>query len=437
MRLRFVLIAVFSCTLLAAGGKLDRLHLDARGFRDSDGRAVILRGVVTITMNNDGKPMVMTPADYDRIRAWGSNVQQIRLEACRLGLVPPCKADPTYLDKLDAWVAMGEEKGLYTIFKATTYDVPGLDFTKQFLPGAWDKLWDDKSGWQDQFIGGWKRVWERFKGRPTVLGYDMLNECSPGSNTPGFIHNYLFPFYRKAYAALRQVDREQFFVFQPALRSDDGVEPLGGENVLFAPHFYAQMRNPDAYYANLLKDGEKIGAPVLIGEYGLPNTPLKIGSFTVPAGTPERDKRDAELFDQSSMSIIKTWYTSNGNWSMLNADGSEHARLQYFSRPYPQRIPGTPKGFSFDFETRQWRFECDPDSAIKAPAVIFVPLKRHYPGGFRVVVDSVELESSRESASGLRVTANPKKANVKAWRYDFASEILIIGAAKTVRIEPR
>ncbi len=36
---------------------------------------VVLRGVVTITRNNDGKPMTMTPADYDRIGGWGFNVQ--------------------------------------------------------------------------------------------------------------------------------------------------------------------------------------------------------------------------------------------------------------------------------------------------------------------------------------------------------------------------
>jgi hypothetical protein len=437
MRFRLLLIAVLSCTLLAAGGKLDRLHLDARHLRDTDNRVVILRGVVTITMNNDGKPMAMTPADYERIQAWGSNVQQIRLEACRLGLLPPCRPDPAYLDKLESWVAMGEEKGLYTIFKATTYDIPGLDFSKQFLPGAWDKMWDTTTGWQDQFIAGWKRVWERFKGRPTVIGYDILNECSPGSNTPGFIHNYLFPFYRKAYAALRQVDCEQFLLFQPALRSDDSLEPLGGENILFAPHFYTQMRNPDAYYGNLLKDDEKVEAPMLIGEYGLPSTSLKIGSFTVPAATPARDIADAALFDHTSMSIIKTWYTSVGNWALLNADGSEIPRFQYFSRPFPQRIAGVPKGFFFAFDTRQWHFECKPDPAIKAPTVIFVPLKRHYPNGFRAVVDSVELETSHESPRGLRVTANPKKTDVKAWRYDFATELLTIGAAKTVRIEPR
>ena len=39
-----------------------------------------------------------------------------------------------------------------------------------------------------------------------------------------------------------------------------------------SPRTFTQMRNPDAFTPSL-KDGEKIGAPVLIGEYGLPKPP--------------------------------------------------------------------------------------------------------------------------------------------------------------------
>ena len=212
-----VLLAAL-CQPVLADQTLDPLHLDGLRIFDSSHRAMVLRGVVTITGNNDGRPMVMTPADYQRIRGWGFNVQQIRLEGRRLGLLPPCKAEPDYLDKLESWVNMAQQQGIYSIFKATTYDVPGLSFRDQFKPGAWDKLWDVKSGYQDQFIAAWTRLWQRFKDRPAVVGYDFLNECSPGSNTPGFYHNYLLPFYRRGQAALGQVDSRQFFIFQPSLR---------------------------------------------------------------------------------------------------------------------------------------------------------------------------------------------------------------------------
>jgi hypothetical protein len=311
------LAGIFSALAAVGAGSLDPLHLDSRFLRDSSNRVVILRGVTTITGNNNGKPMIMTAADYDRIRAWGFNAQQIRLEGCKLGLLPPCKPDPSYMDKLDAWVTLGEERGIYTLFKVTTYDIPGLGFNAQFGKKAWDQFWDVSTGNQDQFISGWKAVWVHFKGRASVVGYDILNETSPGSNTPHFNHDFLLPFYRRALAALREVDPEKVLLFQPALRADDSLEPLGGERVMFAPHYYPFYADPDVIWHKLLDDGVKVKAPVLIGEYGLPNTPFKTPAISTPAATPERDQADAALFDSNALSTIKTWYTSVGNWSLL------------------------------------------------------------------------------------------------------------------------
>jgi hypothetical protein len=435
----FLFTTLLLSATLGAEGKLDPLHVDGKHLVDSTGRVVILRGVVTIVQNNDGKPMVMTGEDYDRIKAWGYNVQQIRLGGCHMGLLPPCHADPDYFEKLDSWVDMGEQRGIYTIFKVTTYDVPGLDFATQFRKGAWDKLWDVSSGWQDQFIAGWSRLWEHFQGRSAVVGYDILNECFQGSNTKGFVHNYLFPFYRKAHAALERVDRQHLFIFQPPITSDDGLEPLGGENLLFAPHFYPHVTDPDALWRKILGEGETVKAAMLIGEYGLPNTPFSInGRLIAGASSPERDMADARLFDQSLMGTIKTWYTSVGNWSLLTPSHTEVPRFRYFSRPYPQRTAGQPKTFSFDFEKREWNFEWDPASTVNSPTLIFVAARRHYPDGFRVVTgDGVELVPDAKSTTGLRVAASHRRPEKGAFKYDAASEMLSVsGGTRSLRITP-
>ena len=427
-----ILFATFSLIAAAAGNDLDRLHVDGRFVRDSSNRVVILRGVTTITKNNDGKPMTMTAADYDRIRAWGFNAQQIRMEACKLGLLPPCQVDPSYIDLLESWVAMAEQHGIYTMFKVTTYDVPGLDFSGQFGKNAWDKFWDTGSGYQAQFIGGWKPVWKHFKGRASVVGYDILNEMSPGSNTPHFNHDFLIPFYRRTEAALREIDTEKVFMFQPALRADDPLEPVGGAHDLFVPHYYPfGPRDPDVLWKNLLHGGELTKAPILVGEYGLPNTVFKIPALTVTAATPERDKADAALFDSNALGTIKTWYTWVGNWWLISADHKEHPRFEFFSRPFPQRTAGTPKGFSFDFDKHEWNCEWEPVASGKEPTVVFVPLKRHFPEGFRIAASNgLELETDSKSKSGLKVVGNPKHGNAKAFRYDFATEILTVGDSK-------
>jgi len=41
--------------------------------------------------------------------------------------------------------------------------------------------------------------------------YDVLNEPVSASNTPDFSRQYLFPFYRKAAAALHSADPQKIF----------------------------------------------------------------------------------------------------------------------------------------------------------------------------------------------------------------------------------
>jgi hypothetical protein len=103
--------------------------------------------------------------------------------------------------------------------------------------------------------------------------------------------------------------------------------------------------------------------------------------------------------------------------------------LQYFSRPFPQRTAGAPKGFRFDFPTHHWTFEWEPDSGIPAPTIVFVPLKRHFPRGFRLTTsDGLQMETDRTSATGLT-------GNAKAYRYDFAAEILTVSDHKVRSLE--
>jgi hypothetical protein len=60
---------------------------------------------------------------------------------------------------------------------------------------------------------------------------------------------------------------------------------------------------------------------------------------------------------------------------------------------------------------------------------VFVPLKRHFPRGFKITAsDGLKLETDRQSATGL-------KGKAKAYRYDFATEILTVSDRKVRSLE--
>ena len=399
------MVAVLSRSLAFGAGApetLDPLHVSGKYIQDSANRVVILRGVTTITRDINGQPMVMRAEDFQRIRAWGFNVQQIRLEGCRMALIPPCKPDPAYLDLVESWVRMGAEHGLYSIFKATLYDVPGYQFQFYFKPATWDRFWDPGSGIQDAYLQGWQVVWRRFANDPAVIGYDYLNEPIPASNTQDFSHRYLFPFYRKAAQALHSIDPQKIFFYQPDERKPEDGESLNQPNVVFAPHFYPPPQQAISEAMNQrVHSGGAAGVPVLIGEYGYPNVP----SAHLPAATPERDMQDANLFDQWALGTIKTWYTSHGDFAILQPNGKAYPRIAIFSRPFPRRIAGTPESWHYDFPSGTLTLRYRPDPAVKNATDIYAA-PHDYPNGFDVTTsDGQHFSSGGTAVAGISYEA--------------------------------
>jgi endoglycosylceramidase len=360
----------------------------------------------------------MTGAGYDRIRGWGFNVQHLRLDTCKLGMAPSCTADPAYLDQLESWVAMAGQRGIYSILVAS----PGG------TSRVWDQLWDPAAGGQDRYLAGWQRVWTHFRGQAAVVGYDVLDEPQPGTAAKGFIHNHLFPFYRRLYAALQAIDPAKAFFFQPPVRSDDGEEGLlRSSTIVWAPHFYPREGNAAAQFRWIFAMAERTGGSVLVGGYGLPETAT-------------RDRADALLFDSSLIGTIKPEYTRTGGRALLRPDGGESPRLDAFSRPYPQRVAGSPWNFHFDFPTRRWTFEWTPDG--HGTTVVYLPA-RHYPHGFRLTLpEGTILESDRTSAQGLRARSQTPPNQVPAgFRYDVGAQLLSLaglpaGAALRLVVTP-
>lgn len=415
---------------------LDRLSVRGGIIRDSSGRQVVLRGLIattnTMKISTSGKgmemsPLELNPSDYQRMKEWGFNVQVIRLEACRLGAAPECTLDPEYLNKIERWTDMAEQHGVYTMFKMTTYDVPSWGTGSAFNPQRWQQFWDNVNNQRDMHLAAWINLFKRFKGRACVIGYDILNEPHQGTDTEPFQEDYLFPYYRRAVKELRKIDSEALLCFQPGITiSGYGPLPkLDDPSILYVPHFYpARLEQYEPRMAHLVKQAQDAGYAMMIPEYGLPERNLP---NLLPAWTPEFGRAKAALFDRYGLGCTRAWYDHTPFWGVLNADWSEQKeKFDILSRPYPQRIAGQVKGWSFDFKSRVFRVEIEPTKEMKAPSEIYVPARRHYPNGFVLELNGVKLNSTPGEKNGLR-EANAAASTGAS--FDFTTEVL--------RVKPR
>jgi hypothetical protein len=425
--------------------RLDRLAVKDGQIRDSSGRQVVLRGFVTISAWADPlrftgawDPIELTAADFRKMRDWGFNFQSVRMEGCRLGAASECEFDPSYLDLLERWVTVAEQHGMYTAFKMTTYDVPSWRLGRAFSKERWQEFWDNKDGQQDVFLSSWSKVWRRFSGRPSVLGYDVVNEPHEGTRTGQLTRDHLYPFHRKASAMLREIDREAAYLFQPAtLLREESQQPLSDPNPIFTSHFYPPR--PDLHeqsMARLLRQQAQTGTAMLVGEYGYPDREF----WFMPAWNVGYGRTVATLLDRHGFGSCWPWYVPfpNQHRSVLRPGGSERTgRLDVLLHPYPQRTAGTQNGWSFDFETKTFKLEIEPKGGVTAASEIFVAAGRHYSAGFRLAVNGATFISDETSKDGLRRLDSDAKEGIA---FDRESEILRIDPRQervTITIRPR
>jgi hypothetical protein len=408
---------------------LDRITTKDRRFLvDSTGRSVILRGLVTLTAHNLGGPIELTEDDFARMRAWGFNAQVIRLEAGRLGILGT-SLDPAYLDKLDRWTTWAATHGIYTMFKLTTYDVPSqIPSNSPFDRSVWERFWSSADLRTDR-IEGWRRVWRRFAGRCEVVGYDVLNEPSPGHEDPQFARKDLFPFYEDVAVALREVDREALLLVQPDIgtawwrdihgepRHAPGASPHGAQvrmsddHVVYAPHFYPDMireHTADEYddeMVGLLREGTEVGAPVLVAEFGSPDAD-NLRAMLRTAGNEEaadiraayrawnekEETAKAEVLDRYGLGYIRPWYIDRGPWALFDEGFVETRRLELVVRPFPRRVQGAAPSWSFDYATHRFELALDIDPTVPASTEVALQVERFYPSGYDVTVDGERVD---------------------------------------------
>ncbi len=398
--------------------EIERVHTDGMWIKDEDSRTLILHGA---NISNYAKraPTYLswhTPEDYERMREWGFNA--VRLLIFWVAIEPsPGSFNNAYLEEVEDRVKWAAANGLYVILdmhqdlyseKYTGDGAPewacfddDITFNKQtpwnrnyFEPAvmaAFDNFWTNES-LQQHFIDAWKLVAQRFKDNQTVIGYDLFNEPFFGNFLPReFEEDYLTPFYEKLITQMKEIDPNHIYFIEPQILTSAGIfssylKKMDLTDLGYAVHYYHGAVHEGQDY-NLDPTPLEQAADMRENEARSMETPWILDEFGVNPDTGNgliylQDLLD--ILDEKMVGWTYWSYDKGGGFSMLDSSGEEREIMPSLVRPYPRRIAGLPKTFSFNFEDKAFELVFEEDGKAKGPTVIFVPAERHYPQGFEV-----------------------------------------------------
>ena len=308
---------------------------------------------------------------------------------------------------------------------------PGNYFGNPALWRAYDNFWanrpaPDGVGVQDHVAEAWRRIAERFRGEPGVVGFDALNEPFAGSGflscarPPGcatFERETMVPFFRRVIAAVRSADPDRLVFYEPAtvFSPPSHFGPVGDANTGFSFHIYAG--DEDALFANAEREAALDGGVPLLTEFG---------STTLT----ETIARIAGVADRHLAGWLAWTYFSNGAtdlagtpslvldpWRKPTGSNVDPDQLAALARPYPQAIAGTPLEFGFDPQSRAFhlaystaRVDGGGDFGDGTETVI-AAAPAQYPGGYAVEIEGGSIRSAPGDAL-LRVAACPGATRV-------------------------
>lgn len=467
----FVVLALMAAPAATAAAPVPvpQLRHDGRWLVDSTGRTVLLHGVNAVwklaPYVAPDTAVGFTAKDADLLAANGLNA--VRLGVLFAGVMPqPGVIDQGYLDKIDRIVDLLAARKIYVLldFHQDDYNekftgegfpawavrddgVPfaptGSFFANYFTPAlarTFDNFWADKDGLWDKYAAGWAAVAQRWADQPYLMGYDLFNEPSAGSQALSCANPQGCPqfdatlqrFYDRVRAAIRTKDRGNLVWYEPQFffnaisasnfgRIDDPQVGFSWHNYACLPAFAGGSvipGDPDCEFneprvmANAEKQRAAMGAATLLTEFGSNDNVSDLARLTALA--------DKQLTGWQYWSY-KAWNDPTGNPASegLFAKDDDLTTLKapkadVLIRPYPQAVAGVPLSLSWSPTTKIMDLVLRPKSGV-GPTDIFVPA-RHYPRGYEAVVTGGRIVSAPQArhllvvadgASDVRVVVRP------------------------------
>jgi endoglycosylceramidase len=271
------------------------------------------------------------------------------------------------------------------------------------VKAAFDRLWSNGDGLQDDFEAMWRTVAAELWQVDAVIGFEIINEPYAGSaDAEPWAAGVLTPFYARMGAAIREEAPGALVFFDStptdAINASTDVERPDGDGFVFAPHYY----NAAAFIAETIPTpmpaageiamylgrwagrGEAWDLPVLVGEFGIKPTIDWSRDYVVAC----YDGLDAHLLSATIWELSTTSDEWNAeSMSLVDLSGAETPVLDAAVRPHPMAVAGTILGFAHDdaggLATLEYEAEAGGLTALSVP-------ERVYPDGVRVTIDGVD-----------------------------------------------
>lgn len=381
----------------------------------------------------------------------------VRLGVLFTGVMPrPGVVDTAYLDRIDRVVRLLARHHIWVLLDfhqddyATRFGGEGLPdwavhddglpyqstgnfFLNYFTPAlsrTFDNLWNNTARLWDSYAQAWSAVARRWRHQPYLMGYDLFNEPSAGSQlascfNPGgcpLFDATLQSFYDRVRTAIRTRDPRNLVWYEPHFffnaMAQSNFAHVPDRQVGFSWHNYACTpaftgsgvfpgepdcaANEPRIFANARQQARTMGAAGVMTEFGSTNDLDDLARLTGLA-----DQRlDGWMYwaykawgDPTGQPATESLFRNDARLTSLN-----NRKADVLIRPYPQAVAGTPKSLSWDAGTRvmQFRYRAGRQPA---PTIIFAA-PRHYPHGWRVSVTHGRVVSP-PGAARIRVRAKP------------------------------
>jgi endoglycosylceramidase len=427
-----------------------RLRTDGTVLRDAHGRVVTLRGVDAGGRSKTAPfaPFDFTDATYeqalgsymDRAAGWGVDVMRVPF---MWAAVEPTQGadDAAFLARFDRLLDAAWARGIRTVidfhqdvyaenfcgdgFPAWTLPDPKpaphhdcqswvTQYSTQPVMSAFDRFWTTGSV-QTAYLALWDRLAARYKDHPGVIGFEPINEPSPGSaNADDWETTTLSSFFTMMTSKLRAAAPSTLVFID--LTGSDGAFLIskvqrpsgpGSDGVVFAPHFYPFLAGDAATTMTQMQTWATIGSQW--------NTPTFVGELGVKGdGDSQRASMEATYAALDALGLgsaqweysVSTTSWDDEGMSIVDADGTEHGLVGAIARPFARAVAGSAITVAWDASSRTFDLTYAPTEG--GVSEIAFP-RRAFPSGYNVALTGACFD---ETQGPMLLQAEPGAAKV-------------------------